>query len=196
MNWAEILGEFRYGRNGYCTLAMTRSHLYLTGYRGCGKSTVAKLLATRLDRPLADLDDVIESIAGCSIAAIFAAEGEAGFRDRETEALRSVAETHPRVIALGGGAILSPVNREMIAATGWCVWLDADPAVIAERLAADETTGPRRPALTGLTPAEEIVAVMNEREPLYRQVADRRIDTTTRSIPEIVDEIEAAWLDD
>lgn len=176
-------------------LAMTRSHLYLTGYRGCGKSTVAKLLAARLDRPLTDLDDVIESSAGCSIAEIFAAEGEPGFRDRETQALRMIVEDPPSVIALGGGAILRSVNREMITATGWCVWLDADPAVIAERLAADATTAPRRPALTGLAPTDEIFAVMKEREPLYREVADRQIDTTARSIPEIVDEIEAAWRD-
>lgn len=172
---------------------MNRHHLYLTGYRGCGKSTVAKQLATRLALPFADLDDAIESNAGCSIAAIFADEGEAGFRDREALALQHLAATDPKVIALGGGAILRPANRESIAATGWCVWLDANPAVIAERLAGDETTGPRRPALTGLTPTDEIISVMREREPLYRQVSNLRIDTTSKPILQIVDEIAAAW---
>lgn len=174
---------------------MKRPHLYLTGYRGCGKSTVAKLLAKRLERPFADLDDAIESMAGCSIAAIFADEAEAGFREREALALQELAAGEPRVIALGGGAILRPTNRELIAATGWCVWLDADPAVIANRLAADATTGARRPALTTLTPTDEIVAVMRDREPLYRLVADLRIDTTANEISQIVDQIAAAWLD-
>lgn len=174
---------------------MKRPHLYLTGYRGCGKSTVAKLLAKRIERPFADLDDAIESVAGCSIADIFANEKESGFREREAFALQDLAASEPRVIALGGGAILRTTNRELIAATGWCVWLDADPAVIAERLATDVTTGARRPALTGLTPTDEIVAVMREREPLYRQAANLRIDTTVKPIPQIVDEIAAAWLD-
>tara|TARA_A100001391_G_scaffold133780_1_gene92785 strand:+ start:1637 stop:2176 length:540 start_codon:yes stop_codon:yes gene_type:complete len=173
---------------------MKRPHLYLTGYRGCGKSTVAKLLAAQLNLPWTDLDDVIESTAGTSIAKIFAEEGEPGFRHRETLALQSVAQHRPSVIALGGGAILSPVNRTAIATTGWCVWLDADPAVIAERLATDHTTGTRRPALTGLTPTEEIIAVMNQREPLYREVADVRIDTTLQAIPQIVQEIETAFV--
>lgn len=173
---------------------MNRAHLYLTGYRGCGKSTVGNLLAAQLQRTFIDLDDVIESSAGCTIATIFADEGEVGFRDREALALERTASTTAKVIALGGGTILRPVNRDLIAVTGWCVWLDADPALIAQRLAADVTTGPRRPALTGLTPAGEIISVMRQREPLYRQVAALRIDTTAKSIPQIVDEIAVAWL--
>ncbi len=172
---------------------MTPSHLYLTGFRGCGKSTVAKQLAVHLCRPFYDLDDVIESTAACTIAEIFATEGETGFRDRETEALKRTAENSPSVIALGGGAILRPANRELIAATGWCVWLDADPDAIAMRLAGDETTGQRRPALTGLTPADEIVSVMSQRRSLYREVSDLRIDTTEQSINEIVVVIVAAF---
>jgi shikimate kinase len=172
---------------------MKQSHVYLTGYRGCGKSTAGKLLAARLDLPYCDLDDDIEATAGMTIAEIFAAEGEPGFRDRETACLTTVSIPPRRVISLGGGAILRPGNCQIIAATGWCVWLDADPAEIAERLATDRSTGSRRPALTNLPAASEIVAIMQQREPLYRAVADYRVDTTSRSVDEIVDEIIQAF---
>ncbi len=172
---------------------MKRSHLYLTGYRGCGKSTAGKLLAEQLDLPYCDLDDDIEATAGMTIAEIFAGEGETGFRDRETSCLTEVSAQSQRVISLGGGAILRPGNCQVIAATGWCVWLDAEPAVIAERLASDRNTGSRRPALTNLPAASEIVAIMQQREPLYRAVADYRIDTTSRCVDEIVDEIMQAF---
>ncbi|MCM2369417.1 shikimate kinase [Aporhodopirellula aestuarii] len=172
---------------------MKRPHLYLTGYRGCGKSTVAKLLSDNLALPFFDLDIGIEEAAGTTIAEIFASEGEAGFRDRETKCLQEIAELPQRVVALGGGAILRPENRQLISTSGWCVWLDAAPAVIADRLTGDATTRERRPSLTGKPVAEEIVEVMTRREPLYREVADLRIDTSETPIEEIVSEIVAAF---
>lgn len=168
---------------------MKRRHLYLTGYRGCGKSTTAERLSQHLGLPLCDLDEQIEATAGKPIAEIFASEGEAGFRDREITALAAAAEQGQQVIALGGGAILRQQNRETISHTGWCVWLDADPAIIGQRLAGDQTTRLRRPSLTALPAAEEIVAVMQTRAPLYQQVADLRIDTTSESIEKIVEQI-------
>lgn len=167
-------------------------HLYLTGYRGCGKSTVAKVLAETLNRPLVDLDERIESDAEMTIAEIFQRETESGFRRRETSCLKTVSRDPPRVISLGGGAILSDENRRTIAATGWCVWLDADPSVIADRLAGDATTRDRRPSLTGRPVLQEIREVMSAREPLYRDVSDLRIDTSEQSVREIVDQILAA----
>ena len=169
-----------------------RLHLYLTGYRGCGKSTVAKQLADRLRRAVVDLDDVIESDANMTIAAIFETENETGFRNRESESLRRVSQTTARVISLGGGAILREENRRIIRRTGLCVWLDAAPDVIAVRLASDSATGDRRPSLTGQPVLQEIRDVMAQREPLYREAADLHLDTSELSVEAIVNRIVAA----
>lgn len=168
-------------------------HLYLTGYRGCGKSTIAKELTRLLVLPLVDLDAFIEAEAGTTIAKIFQDETETGFRDREAKCLAQVATETQRIISLGGGAILSDPNRDIIARTGWCVWLDASPSVIAERLSADATTGDRRPSLTGTSVIEEIESVMQQREPLYRDASDLRIETDHRSVDEISAQIVEAW---
>ena len=164
-------------------------HLYLTGYRGCGKSTLAKLLAQKLSLPAVDLDDVIESTAGKSIAEIFAEETEVGFRDREEAALVQVAKRPTHVIALGGGTILREANRNIIAGSGWCVWLDAEPEILVARLAGDSTTADRRPSLTDQSVFDEVQSVMTKREPLYRASANLRVDTSHRTMDEILAEV-------
>jgi shikimate kinase len=90
-----------------------------------------------------------------------------------------------RVVALGGGAILREENRQLIAAAGRCVWLTARPETLARRLAADQATEQRRPALTDLTPADEIRAVLQQREPLYRGSADLIVDTEGKTPPQV-----------
>ena len=146
-----------------------------------------------LDLPLCDLDRAIETAAGTTIPDIFKTEGEPGFRKRETLALTAIASESARVIALGGGAILSPINRQTIALSGWCVWLDADAEEIISRLAGDETAGHHRPSLTELPAAEEIRSLMKTRQPLYRETANLRIDTSARTAESIVEEIAAAY---
>ncbi|MEZ6091862.1 MAG: shikimate kinase, partial [Pirellulaceae bacterium] len=85
-------------------------HLWLIGYRGSGKSSVARRLAQRLDCSSIDTDDLIEQIAGRSIAEIFAESGEPVFRDFESQAVVQAAEMPTQVIASGGGAILREEN--------------------------------------------------------------------------------------
>jgi shikimate kinase len=164
-------------------------HLYLTGFRGTGKTSVgARLAAALATRPI-DLDDVIENEVGKSIRKIFSIEGETYFRDQETAALQRVSIEKPAVISLGGGAILRPENRDVMAATGTCVWLDASVEAIVARVLGDSTTAERRPALTKLSQQDEIETLLVQRRPLYESTADFRIDTTGKSIDEVAKEI-------
>jgi shikimate kinase len=171
------------------TDALDGQHLYLTGYRGSGKTTVGRLVASRLGRRCIDLDDEIETHAGRSIREIFADGGEAIFRDLETAALARVAADSAAVISLGGGAILRPENREVIAKTGIAVWLKIDADTVLQRLAGDATTAERRPSLTSLPPREEVESLLQKRQPLYQQVADHEVDAAGQSVAAIVDQI-------
>jgi len=169
-------------------------HLYLTGYRGSGKTTVGRLLASRLGRRCIDLDDEIEANAGRSIREIFKGDGgETTFRDLETAALARVAAEPAAIISLGGGAILRQENRDLIAKTGVAVWLKIDADTVLQRLASDVTTAERRPSLTGLPAREEVESLLVKREPLYRQVADFEVDAVGQSVAAIVDQIAAKF---
>jgi shikimate kinase len=163
----------------------------LIGYRGSGKTTVAKSLAARLGWSWIDADAVIEKAAGCTIKEIFATEGESGFRDRER---RSVAELLARdklVLAAGGGAILNAQTRRDMKAAGPVVWLQASVAKLAERIDADPTTAGRRPNLAG-GGIDEIGRLLAEREPLYRECASHSIYTDNLDVSEIVERIAVA----
>jgi shikimate kinase len=138
---------------------------------------------------LVDLDDRIESAAGMTIREIFDDGGEPLFRDWETKCLELVIAEANEVVALGGGAILREQNRELISGSGVCVWLDADADTLAERIFGDETTSERRPSLTKLSPVDEIRQLLQQREPLYRQASQYRVDTGGKSPEEIADEI-------
>lgn len=173
-------------------------HLYLTGYRGSGKSSVARAVGEALGVDVIDLDAVIVETAGCTIPEIFAAEGEAGFRDQESAALAQVAQRPPSVVALGGGAILRESNREQIRNTGRCVWLVATAETLAARIAADEqdANAPQRPSLTqpGGNPADEVAEVLQQRQPHYAAAADHQVSVEQQSVPEIAEQI-LHWLD-
>jgi shikimate kinase len=166
----------------------------LIGYRGSGKTTVASQLAARLAYDWIDADAVIEESAGCSIRDIFAAEGEAGFRRREREAITRLLQRDRLVLAVGGGAILNADTRRDMKAAGPVVWLQASVEVLAGRIAADPTTAGRRPNLAGGGTAE-IAQLLTQREPLYRECATLSIFTDQLAIPEIVDRIAVAVTD-
>ncbi|MCC9603881.1 shikimate kinase [Stieleria sp. JC731] len=170
-------------------------HLFLIGYRGTGKTTVASILAALLQTRWIDLDVVIENKAGKTISELFAEGGEPLFRDWETRCLQELidADGPPQVISLGGGAILRQENRDFIATHGDCVWLTATPDTIAQRIGADQTTAARRPALTDLSPTEEIKSVLTSREPIYRETSQYSVSTDTLTPVEVADRI-AQWL--
>jgi len=171
------------------------SGIVLVGYRGCGKTTVARLLAQRLGLPAIDADDLLEARVGRSIASLIADRGEAAFRDLESEVLAEALAGPPAVLATGGGVVLREANRERLRSSGRpVVWLHAGADVIRGRLAADPTTVSRRPGLTGADPLAEVTAALVARTPLYDEVADIAFDTTSEDPGRITDRI-AAWLD-
>jgi shikimate kinase len=166
--------------------------IYLIGPRGSGKTTVGRLLAAQLGWSFVDMDDLIEAAAGNTIADIFATEGEFGFRDREAEALAQIAHRPDHVIATGGGIILRPDNRSRLCKSGHCVWLTAPAEVLWDRIRVDAATPVRRPALTDLSPLDEIRHVLATREPLYQSVAHQAIASGSQSPEAIVSAILAA----
>jgi len=168
-------------------------NLYLIGYRGTGKSTVARLLAEKTGRPCFDADALLEESAGMSIRQIFAQEGEPGFRDRETAILQSLALKQDAIVATGGGVILREENRRLLK-TGWVIWLAAPPECLWQRMRMDQTTAERRPNLArgGLAEVEELLRV---RLPLYQDCANWVVDTETRTSGEVADLV-IAWLAD
>ena len=163
----------------------TNQHLYLTGYRGTGKSAVGAFLAKHFGRTLIDLDQVIQSTAGKTIREIFDIGGESLFRNLESAALAKVSQSAPAIISLGGGTILLEQNRQIIRATGTCVWLVATAQTIAQRIAADTTTAASRPPLTSLDQLTEIQQLMQQRRPMYEAAADYKIDTDEMTIDEV-----------
>jgi shikimate kinase len=157
---------------------------FLIGYRGSGKTTVARLLARRLGWSWLDADEEVEKRHGRSIRAIFADEGETGFRAKEAAVLADLCRLERHVIATGGGVVLRPENRERLRAAGKTIWLSGDPATLWKRMQLDTNTAERRPALSqgGLAEIEELLRI---REPLYASCADLTVDTTARSPEEI-----------
>jgi shikimate kinase len=167
-------------------------HLHLIGYRGSGKTTVGPVLAARLGRAFVDADVVLEADAGMSIADIFAAEGEGGFRARETATLRKLTAGSAAVIATGGGIVLRPENRDLLRSSGFVVWLAVEPEVLWERIAADPTTAARRPNLTAAGGVAEVRQLLAAREPLYRQLA-QFVAAAARSPEDVAADILPAW---
>lgn len=157
-------------------------NIVLTGFMGTGKSTVGELLAERLNRPFVDTDSVIEQRFGMTIPAIFQAEGEAGFRRRESIVVQSLAEVHGQVIATGGGTLLEPTNRRLLESTGVVVCLVARPDVIERRLGDGE----------GRPLAPNWRALLDERHSVYDSLP-HHVDTSDREPGQVAEEVLALW---
>jgi shikimate kinase len=174
---------------------MKRAHgthpmnLVLIGLRGTGKSTVAQLLAERLAWPWFDADAEIEKLAGKSIAAIFADDGETAFRDLESRVVAELAKRDPAVLALGGGAVVRAENRRAIATSGRVVWLTASPQTLWRRIEADRRTAARRPNLSPAGGITEIIATLDARQAVYRQCAEVEVDTEGKTPAQVADAI-------
>jgi len=162
-------------------LTLTRP-LALVGLMGVGKTTVGRRLAEALNVPFKDADEEIEKAAGQSVADIFAAYGEAGFRDGEQKVISRLLDDGPHVLATGGGAFVQPGTRDIIRSKAVTVWLRADLRVIARRVANRN----HRPLLHGRDPMDVLREHEKKRYPFYAE-ADITVDTGDQSHAKSVD---------
>jgi shikimate kinase len=158
------------------------SHIVLVGMMGVGKSTVGRVLAATLDRPLFDSDEMIEERTGRTVRDIWLTDGEPAFRSLETDVLlEALAADAPSVIAAAGGVVLSETNRSILqSADADVVWLLADIAVLVDRT----RSGAHRPLLDG-DPEANLRRMYTERAPLYQEVADAIVSVDNRSVNDV-----------
>lgn len=154
--------------------------IFLIGYRGTGKSTVARLLAEKLGWDWIDADALLEARQGRTVAQIFQEETETGFRNHEAELLAELCRLQKHVVATGGGVILRSSNRELLRQAGTVVWLSAEPATLWQRLQGDATTASRRPNLT-VGGQAEVEQLLKLREPHYRSCSHVSVSTEGRT---------------
>jgi shikimate kinase len=137
--------------------------IVLVGLMGVGKSTVGRRLAARMRLPFVDADNEIERAAGMTIAEMFERFGEAHFRDGERRVIARLIDGSPKVIATGGGAFINDETRALILEHGLAVWLDASPAVLAERVGRRD----HRPLLRGKDAKAVLTELAAVRNPFY-----------------------------
>jgi len=155
----------------------------LVGPPGSGKTTVGAALAERLELPLRDTDQDVETLTGTTIAELFVDRGEAYFRELESEAVRAALDSHSGVLALGGGAILRSETRKALSAH-YVVWLDVNVPHAVKRLDMNAA----RPLLLGNVRGR-FIELDRERRTLYAEVATIHVDTSELGIEEIVDNL-------
>jgi len=161
----------------------------LIGFRGCGKSTVGRELSATLGWELVDTDDIIMAQACKSIARIFAEEGEPAFRDRERAVIQSLPAQPPKVICVGGGAMLDERNTIALRTIARIVWLSAPSTLLWNRINSDPTTAHTRPPLTSLSGLAEVEQLLARRTPIYERAADMTVPIFGKSPGEIAREI-------
>jgi len=160
-------------------------NIVLIGFMGTGKTTIGRLLASRLGRPFVDCDKKVEYENGMTIREIFEHYGEGYFRQQEQDMIAKLSRYDNAVIATGGGVVLSPENMRRLKRNGVIIALTASVETILERTGRRNT----RPLLLDLLPREQIVhKLLNERGALY-QKADFSIDTNSNSPQYVISEI-------
>jgi len=160
-------------------------NIFLVGLMGAGKTTVARQLARRLGKTFYDTDHEIERRTGVRVQVIFEIEGEPGFRARETQMVDSLTALQDIVLGTGGGVVLKPDNRALLAARGFVIYLRAQPRDLYQRTRHDKS----RPLLATDDPLAKLEELQRVRDPLYREVADLIVDTGRQSVGTLVDQL-------
>ena len=163
-----------------------KSNIVLIGFMGTGKTAVGLVLSQRLNRPLIEVDETIEKIAGKTIPDIFQDDGEIHFRELEIEAIRMAAKGEKQVIACGGGAVLNTINIDRLRATGVIINLVAGPEIILQRTSGENGS---RPLLNTAQPLERIKKLQKFRKPFYDRAAEISINTSKLGIDAAADKI-------
>jgi shikimate kinase len=169
-------------------ILLNSTNIYLVGPMGSGKTTIGRRVARVTGKAFQDSDREIEERTGVSIAVIFEVEGEAGFRLRERQVIDRLTQLRDTVVATGGGAVIEPQNRLWLRERGFVVYLRSS----VDRLYAHTWRDRGRPLLRTADPKGRIAALLAERDPWYRDVADLIVDTDGRTVRELVHEITTA----
>jgi len=143
-------------------------NIFFVGPMGSGKTTIGRLVAKELGLEFHDCDQDLEHITGASVNLIFDIEGEAGFRERETQLLKDISEMKGVLVATGGGVVTRAENRKLLSRNGLVVWLKTEIHQQISRLSQDKS----RPLLQSPDREETLQKLALERDPLYREVCD------------------------
>lgn len=162
-----------------------KENIFLIGFMGVGKSTVAKVLSDVLGYELVEMDEEIVRQQDMAISDIFDEYGENYFRRLETELLHEIAKKKNQIISCGGGAVLQEDNVKIMKSCGTIVLLTADPETIYDRVKGDLS----RPLLSGNMGIAYIRELMEERQSCYEEAADLEVATDGRDIHTIVEKI-------
>lgn len=169
----------------YAKRPMPTNYYALVGMPGCGKSTVGKQLAKRLEIPFVDADTVIEERIGGSIRAFFEEHGEAAFRDLEEQTIDDLTQRGAMVLATGGGAVLRDANRKHLKSRGTVIYLRTSPEQLVRRLRNDT----KRPLLQVADPLKRLQALYAERDPFYRETSHFVVEARGPSVAMLVNRI-------
>lgn len=165
----------------------TNKNIFLIGFMGCGKSTMAGLLADALDMELVEMDETIEKEEERSINEIFATDGETYFRDLESQLIERITKKGGMVVSCGGGAILREENVKKMKQNGKVVYLCATP----ETIYAHVHTSTNRPLLNGNMNIPYIRELMEKRIPKYEAAADEILMVDGKTKIQILEEIKS-----
>ena len=162
-----------------------KKNIFLIGFMGCGKSTVANQLHKEYQMQILEMDEMIVEREGMNIPQIFSEKGEVYFRDSESKLLLEIQEGSNQVVSCGGGVVLREQNVITMKKNGKIVLLTAKPETILKRVANDDN----RPLLKGRKTVEGISELMDQRRGRYEAAADIIVETDDKEIREICKEV-------